>query len=794
MHGLKDVRVVDCSTGLAGAYAGKLFADAGADVIKMEREQGDPLRHWSATGTDLKGCDGVLFRYVNASKRSIIGCLTEKWTDEVQEILDGADLIIEDHSVSGLHRGRVREAFPKSVLLTITPFGLTGPLARRAATDFTIQAEAGSLGARGRPGKTPFQAGGRLADWSGGSFAALAALAAVRGSQARDAGEHIDFSLQEVTALSTNCYIDLMWGILGRPPAQGSMPNLETPSIEPTKDGFVGFTTYSAQQMGDFLLMIGREDLRETEEFSQFVQRLTRLDEFERVVHGYTKSHETAEIVELAQMLRIPVAPILNGKTVLEQDQMRARGVYVEDPSGGFMRPLPPYRIDGKRPAPPRAAPGLGEHSGRIESHQRKRRTSSQRKSSSLPLEGLRIVDATTWWAGPIATQMLATLGADVIHVESIQRMDGGRSVGGTFASQHENWWESSFIYLSANSNKRGITLDLSSAEGLQAFDGLVKEADAVVENFSPRVMEGFGITWERIQSLNPRCHYVRMPAFGLDGPWRDYVGFAATMEQMSGLSWVTGHTEDQPRIQRGPCDPMAGVHAAFALLVALVDREETGLGHLVECSMLEAALNVTAEQVGEYSSTGKILGRQGNRSPGVAPQGLFACKGHNLSSNPKWIALSVASEAQWKALLTWLGNPKWAEGIGLSLGSREDRQDEIEESLRIAFAEKDLEECVRELSALDVPVSTVTDPRCLAEHPQFRARSFFEEIEHPLVGAQLTMTAPFRYASVPRWLRKSAPTLGQHNGEVLRSLGYSAEDLASLAQKKVIGDWPEGL
>jgi crotonobetainyl-CoA:carnitine CoA-transferase CaiB-like acyl-CoA transferase len=372
--------------------------------------------------------------------------------------------------------------------------------------------------------------------------------------------------------------------------------------------------------------------------------------------------------------------------------------------------------------------------------------------------------------------------------------MDGGRSVGGTFSAQQEAWWECSFIFLSANSNKRGITLDLSDPEGMAVFDALIAGADALVENFSPRVMDGFGVTWEKIQDLNPRCHYVRMPAFGLDGPWREHVGFAATMEQMAGLSWLTGHVDDQPRIQRGPCDPLAGMHAAFGLLVAMAEREHTGRGHFVECSMLEAALNATAEQVIEYTANGTLMRRQGNRSLETAPQGLYPCRGHHVSENPQWLALSVASEAQWEALVDWLGRPDWATGIGVDLVSRRRHQDEVDEALRHVFAERELRACVEDLIAVGVPAASIVDPRALAEHPQFIARGFLEEIDHPVVGRQATMSAPFRYASVERWLARSAPTLGQHNAEILAELGRDEAELEALAAKKVIGNWPEGV
>jgi crotonobetainyl-CoA:carnitine CoA-transferase CaiB-like acyl-CoA transferase len=792
LHGLKDVRVVDHACGIAGPYCGKLFVDAGADVIKLEPPDGDPLRRWTASDADLGGRDGGLFRYLNAGKRGVIGALEDTPPADVETLIAGADLLIEDRASRAYDRRALCERHPQLVVLSITPFGLTGPMADRPATDFTLQAESGSIGARSRPGKEPFQAGGRVSEWAGACFAAVAALAAVRHARATGLGEHIDFSLHAATALVTNCYLDLMWGILGRPPAIGSFPNIETPSVEPTRDGFVGFTTYSAQQMADFLLMIERPDLRESGEFDQVGQRLARLDEWEAILHGYTREHETAEIIELAQTLRIPVAPICNGRTVTEQEQLRVRGTFVEDAALGFRRPRPPYRIDGETPGTQRKAPALGEHQGRIEP--RAARVASGSGERRLPLQGMRILDTTTWWAGPTATHVLAMLGADVIHVESVQRMDGGRAIGGTFASQHEAWWECSFIFLSVNSNKRGLTLDLSRPKGMEIFESLLAGADALVENFSPRVMDGFGVTWEKVQELNPRCHYVRMPAFGLDGPWRELVGFAATMEQMAGLSWLTGHVDDQPRIQRGPCDPIAGMHAAFALLVAMAERDHDERGHFVECAMLEAAVNITAEQVIEYGRHGHLMQRQGNRSPEAAPQGLYACKGHDLAVNPQWLALSIETDAQWAAFVDWLGRPEWATRVDPTLASRRSQQDALDDALRGVFEGLARDGCVAELIAAGVPAAPVFDPRTLAEHPQLVARGFHEEVSHPIVGTQATMTAPFRFASVERWLVHAAPVLGQHNAEILRELGHDQEQIEALAAEQVIGDWPSGV
>ena len=257
------------------------------------------------------------------------------------------------------------------------------------------------------------------------------------------------------------------------------------------------------------------------------------------------------------------------------------------------------------------------------------------------------------------------------------------------------------------------------------------------------------------------------MPAFGISGPWRDHVGFAQTMEQFTGLAWVTGHADDQPRIQRGPCDPLAGMHGAFALLVALAERDATGRGVHVEVPMVEGALNAAAEQVIEHTAYGNLMGREGNRSAAAAPQGLYPCRGED-----RWLALSVATDAHWQALKDELGRPAWADDACLDgRDGRRAAHDRIDAALRDWAAEQALEDAVARLIEAGVPAAPVFDPRQTSRHPQMAARGFFETCDHPVVGAHPMPMLPFRYASVERWLRTPAPTLGQHSEEILREV-----------------------
>jgi crotonobetainyl-CoA:carnitine CoA-transferase CaiB-like acyl-CoA transferase len=745
------------------------------------------MRHYTSDGPPPEGEAGVLFQFLNASKRSVVGGPDDP---AVQRLIAGADLVIESFPPGAFEARALAQRQPALVVLSISPFGRSGPWSDRPATEFTLQAESGSIGSRGLPGQEPFQAAGRITDWVAGTYASVAALAAVRCARASGRGEYIDFSLLEGINIAGSNYLDLIYSLLGRPDVAGSVQSVETPSIEPTRDGYVGFCTNTAQQFSDFLLLIGRPDLREDRELFLVQNRVARLDEWQAIVHAYTRAHTTAEIIEQATLLRIPVAPVNDGRAVFEHEQLRARGVFESDPTGRFQRPRPPYRIGGESPPPPRPAPRLGEHTGSVEP--RVRTVPVPHGERALPLAGLRILDLTAWWAGPSATHMLACLGADVIHVEAVQRLDGMRMMGGVFQGR-ERWWEYSAFFLAANSNKRGLTLDLTTTRGRELLLRLVAVSDAVVENFTPRVMRNLGLGREVIAATNPRALFVRMPAFGLDGPWRDNTGFAQTMEQLTGLAWLTGHAADQPRIQRGPCDPLAGMHAAFGLLVALAERDRTGCGAEVECTMVEGALNAAAEQALEWSAYGRVMAREGNRCPTAAPQGLYPCRGHDPVAAPRWLALSVADDAQWAALARVLGDPAWARADDLAThAGRRAAHDRVDVRLREWAAERDLEDTVALLCAAGVPAARVADPRATGRNPQLADRGFYERVDHPVVGAHATPTLPFRYASVDRWLTSAAPSLGQHNHEILADLvGLSDTEIDDLREAGVIGELP---
>lgn len=777
---LEDVRVLDLSTGIPGAYCTKLFADAGADVVKVEAPEGDPLRLTSPP----------LFAFLNASKRGVTGTATDPG---VLRLARRADLVVESVGDGRAERTDVaglRRENPATVVVSISPFGLDGPWASRAATEFTLQGWCGSTGNRGTPDRPPLSAGGRIGEWVSGAYAAVGGLAAWYGARRSGAGEHVDVSMLDCMCVTMNTYAPVFASFLGWKRAPGPARTIEIPSIEPTKDGYVGFCTITAQQFRDFLVLIERPDLLDDKEIANVNGRNRRREEVLSIIRGWTSKRTTAEVIEAASLLRIPVAPIGNGKSVLEIEHFRERGVFVEHPGGGFLQPRIPYSISGVTPPSPRPAPAVGEHDGRVDWEPCVIQDGDG-GSDRLPLEGIRIIDFTAFWAGPAATQMLASLGADVVKVESVQRPDGMRFTT-TAPPSVDQWWEWCPVFHGANTNKRSVTLDMTRPEGVAIAKSLVAGADAITENFTPRVIEGFGLDWPAVSSANPRAVMVRMPAFGLTGPWRDRTGFAQTMEQVSGMAWVTGWEDGPPLIPRGPCDPMAGMHAAFALLLAVNEARRTGEGRLVEVTMVEAALNAAAEQVVTYTSTGRLLGRQGNRGPDAAPQGLYGCRGEDV-----WVAIAVANDRQWATLAELVGAQEWLQREDLAHpGGRRAAHDEIDGVVASWCRERDAEEVVEALASRGVAAARVVDAVDIGANPQIRSRRLLEEIPHPVTGIHAVPGVPFRFSSRKAgWLRSPAPTLGQHNDEVLGGeLGMNPKELARLEEQQVIGRRPVGV
>jgi crotonobetainyl-CoA:carnitine CoA-transferase CaiB-like acyl-CoA transferase len=632
------------------------------------------------------------------------------------------------------------------VVVSITAMGHGGPDDDLDLPEEVLQARSGSLSTHGHMGQTPLTVGGNLGEFVTGAFAALGAAAAWRQASQSGTTETVDVSMLEAMQLTFATVPTLMARFpKGR---KASFRFVMIPGNEPTRDGrYVGITTVTVQQWYSLLGLVGRADLIDDEQLSTMLGRFLRADESNAVIRDWTTAHTADEVEAACVEARVPAAIVGNGAELPRFEQLAARNVYVQQPGESWIRPRAPFRFHGVADRELVACAAAGPPL-----QPRANGAAAKGPRPALPFAGVRVLDFTAFWAGPFSTAFFAAMGADVIKVESVQRPDGIRFSAAVRPSQDARYYEMSALFAASNCNKRGITLDLGHPDGAAIARQLVARSDVVVENFTPRVLEAFGFDYPDLCAIRPDIVMMRMPAFGLTGPWRDRPGFAQTMEQLTGMAFVTGYDGGPPIIAGGVVDPMVGTHAALALTAALAHRDRTGEGQLVEMPLVEVATAVTAEQVIRYAIDGELLGRRGEG-------GVYRCTGDD-----EWVAVARAADP-----LAPDERAAWA-------------------------AARSAPDAAAELLALGIPAAAMVPAFAALHDPQMQARQFFEPLSHPVVGEHEYPTWPMRFSSGPdRYWHSAAPTLGQHNDEVLRELGCSDEQIDRLRAEQVIGEVPVG-
>jgi crotonobetainyl-CoA:carnitine CoA-transferase CaiB-like acyl-CoA transferase len=708
-----DVRVVDLTEGIAGAYCAKLLTDLGADVV-FTTPVADPL-----------------FTYLR----------TSQW-----HAADAAPWLAAADIVSVGEPGRAPAGADPLVTVSITAVGHGGPDDGLVSTDEVLQARAGSLSIHGHPGRPPLTVGGHIGEYVTGAYAALAAATAWRRASRTGTPEIVDVSMLEAIQMTHTIVPTVMARFPGG--VLGSFRWVMIPGNEPTGDDrFVGITTVTEAQWRSLAHVIGRDDMAADEELGTMIGRFKRAKETNEALRSWTGARTAEEVVDACVDARVPAVVVGNGAELPRFDHVIEREVLVPQPGERWVRPRAPFRFHG---VPDRDLVAPSE-AGSGSAWPARARGGDPDAVGERPLAGVRVLDFTAFWAGPAATAWLAAMGADVIKVEAVQRPDGIRFSAAVRPSQDPQFYEMSALFHVVNLGKRGITLDLGHPDGLALAKQLVARSDVVVENFTPRVLEQFGLDYDVVRDIRPDAVMVRMPAFGLTGPWRDRPGFAQTMEQITGMAWVTGYEGGPPIIPGGPVDPMVGAHAALAIVAALAHRDRTGEGQLVEVPLLEVATAVTADQVIGYAIDGKLFGRRGT-------DGVYRVRGDDA-----WVAVDLGS-------------------------------DPMPGAERAAWCEtRTADEAVAELRAAGIPAAAMVPAFATLDDPQLRARGFFEPIEHPVVGEHEYPTWPVRMSAGPaRYWSGPAPMLGQDTDDVLRAdLGVDDDELARLREAHVIGTTP---
>ncbi len=831
---LEGVRVVELGGEISAAYCTKLLADLGAEVTKVEPPAGDPARAWGPFPGDRPDVErgGGLFRYLNTNKRSMVCSLDEPaGIAAVRDLVAGADLLVENLGPGALERAglgprNLAAAGTPVALVRISPFGQQGPYRDFPTSLLTLQAMAGWVSSRGVPDQDPVQVGGRIPEYVAGSYAACAAMSALRAARERGGTVEVDLSTLECL-IGTLAYPMLFaedLRRLGLPPPESRRGTL--PGIVRCRDGWVGINALTGQHWQDICAMMGAEAFagRQRElacsgpDFAEFLAR----------VQPWLDARTVQEIVELGQAFRIPTAPVGDGRTLLECAQLAQRSFFLD--VDGFRMPGFPYRLALTPAALRGEAPRLGEGPAaeRATGSRDDLRTDPQAPpaapidpaqagcqaagsgavpggsatASSVqggcaparsapataagdhrPFAGLRVIELGNFWAGPYVGLYLGALGADVIKVESVQRPDGFRFVA-AFPQDGADWYERSGVWQATNLNKRDLTLDLGREEGRELLRRLIERTDVLIENYSARVIDHFGLGYEQVRAIRPDVIMLRMPGFGLEGPWRDYVGWAMVIEQASGMCSLTGDP-DRPLNPGGFLDPVIGMHGALAVQAALEHRRRTEKGQAIELAQLEVGACLTAESVIDWSMNRRLRGGEGNRARDLAPQGVYRCAGE------RWVALSVRSDDEWRRLVAAIGDPGWAGDPELAgVAGRLARHDEIDATIARWTAQRSPDEVVAELRARGIPAAGLLTAAEMYDDPQLEARGYYQLLEGARSGARRYPGWPMRFSFLSTPHRCGPPGLGQHNEEILAGeLGLSATRLVELAEARVIGD-----
>ena len=402
---------------------------------------------------------------------------------------------------------------------------------------------------------------------------------------------------------------------------------------------------------------------------------------------------------------------------------------------------------------------------------------------SKMALKGIRVADFSWVWAGPYCTSLLGYLGAEVIKIESMKRVDqtrqGSIMNGDTFEGVN-----SSPTFNNANLNKKGVAIDITTEKGQEIARQLVAQCDIVVANMRPGKMDKLHLGYEDLKKVKPDIIMLESTGFGVTGPYRGFAGFAPIFASMGGLANLTGYTDGAPNPMSGVQDLRAATQAAYAILAALYHRKKTGEGQYVDCSSSECITTLVGNEMMEYTMNGRSLGRTGNTDPVMAPHNVYRCKGDD-----KWISIAVGTDEEWENLVRAMGDPTWAKDDRFAdMYSRHKNSTELDRHMAewtIRYDHIELMHLLQDAGVAAMPSFCATE---ILEDPHVKARKLLTTVEHPLLKTQHVFNPPWKLSETPATIRKPGPCLGEDNVEIFTALlGMSEGEVKKLEEEKTL-------
>ena len=728
---LTGLRVLETASGIAGPYAGRLLAMLGATVVKVEPEGGDPARTQAVDDQPISGLS-PLYVHLNAGKLNV-----------AEADPDWAHVVIDDRTRAQLEEADVRH--PK--LVSVTAWGVDAPTSGEISDELIVQAQSGFLGFNRDADGPPLRLPGWPAQYMAGAAAAVGAMGLLRGP-----ASHLDVSWLAAFLGSVElAYADALHCERPREPVGAHPPSAFPSGAIPCADGFVTPGSIRAIDWEMQCLFYGRPDLIDNPEYTSRQRRVEHIDELWEIIRPWYGERTKREIFQHGLDSPWAIGMVTTPLDALDDPHLTEREFLqpVETPAGptraigsvwrGEGLPIPDQTVSASSadPAPEDgAAPRL----------------------DLKALDGLRVIEMTVAWAGPYVGNLLQPLGVDVIKLEAQNPFDGWRALrpydhgmrpGQEDLVNDNRWFDASPLYNALNRGKRGCVLSLASDEGREVFLDLARNADAIVCNFRAHVMPSLGLDWDSLKAVNPGLVVIRMPAFGIDGPYSGSAGYGSIGEAMGGIGHRQGYDHEGARISNiyYP-DPIAGVHATTALLAGLHRRDLTGHGGEIDMSHQEATWSFHGDSLVLADTEGRDVGRMGNREPGVPVSGIWA------TADGGWVAIVGPGDC-----------------AGLA-----------EEAGRMTAAE-----LVLAVEVAGGSAAQVLDPWTAPDSEPIH--SMLETVDHAVTGPVRHVASPYRIDGVRPATRDGAPIFDQQTDQVLADVaGYEPARLAALREQEVIG------
>lgn len=795
---LTGIMVLELGGELAD-YCGKLLADLGAEVIKIEPPAGAPLRHRGPFAGGAPDPEkSVAFLYFNENKSSITLDLSqEAGQATLRELIASADVVVDalpPGFLAGLmlDYAAVRAANPELIMVSVTGFGQWGPHRDYKAPDIVTFAMSGLMAHLGSVPRPPLALPRDLATHFASAHVAAGILNALYHRQRTGQGQFLEVCAQEVLAQAGSPSVSYS-AVREVREREQEKEDTGTDAIA-AKDGtlVIGFVTMSRRNWDDFVAWIGNPPELQDPAWADRNYRSNHGAQLRAVVEAYTRSRPKQEVFVDGQRHALIMAPHNTPAEFLADPHINARGFVrqAQHPIIGDYRTLgAPFRLSVSPSRVQRPAPLLGEHNSSLLAATRSRSVQAAPAASASPTAGphqllghLRVLDFTRGIAGPYVARFLGEYGAQVIKVESdVQRQQRGTRPGAerrAAKAQQAGFAEN-------NRNKLSVSLNMRTEEGRRLARELARKCDVLVDNSSPRVLPSWGLDYKSLRAINPGIIVATLPSFGQAGPYRDFLGAVHIFQAFVGLTHLWNYAGETKAPPSGSlfADYNGGIHGVTAVMAALLHRERTGQGQAVDVAEVEALASLLGPTYLDILINGAKPEPQGNARDDVAPYGCYRCRGED-----KWCVVAVTSEKEWRAFCNALGNPEWTHDPRFSsAGGRKENQAELERHVEEWTTQRTPYQVMGLLQDEGVPAAAVQNGEDLYRDPHLRARNFFAVVEHPSFGPLEHPGPAVRFSETPAHFGPYS-LMGEHNREVFCGVvGLSETEFERLVKEGVI-------